>query len=99
MCGLFEVKDNKDKVIYSINTINTTCLLSTCCNRQTEFDILLNKSGKKVGGIAKQRHVQEREAARDADRFFITFPRNCFSHMKAVLMGALFLLDFLFFED
>ena len=96
LCGLFEVKDKKDKVIYSINT---SCVLSPCCNTQTEFDIL-DKSGKKVGGIGKQPGgVQGREAVRDLDRFFIIFPINCSSQMKAVLMGALFLLDFLFFED
>ena len=95
-CGRFEVRNCKDKVIYSINT---SCVLSSCWNTQTEFDIL-DKKGKKVGGIAKQPGgVVGREATRSLDRFFISVPTNCSSQVKAVLIGALFLLDFLFFED
>ena len=47
---------------------------------------------KKWGGIAK-------EAFTDADTFGITFPANCPSGTKAVLLGAVFLIDFVHFEN
>lgn len=46
---------------------------------------------KKWSGIAK-------EAFTEADNFGITFPAGCASGLKAVLLGAVFLLDFVHFE-
>lgn len=47
---------------------------------------------KKWGGLA-------REAFTEADDFGITFPAGCAPGMKAVLLGAVFLIDFAHFEQ
>lgn len=39
------------------------------------------------------------EAVTDADNFGCTFPLDATPHQKAVLLAAVFLIDFLFFED
>lgn len=39
-----------------------------------------------------------KELFTDADNFFVTFPPNSTSTQRALLLGALFLIDFLYFE-
>ena len=95
MCGLFEIIDSNQNVIY---TIKTPCVLTTCCCTEVAFDIL-DKEGNEVGKIAKQSANVAKEAFTDADRFMIIFPVDCNVKMKAVLLGALFLFDNLFYED
>ena len=95
MCGLFEISNSNKEVIYSIHT---PCVLTTCCCTEVAFTII-DKDGKEVGEITKQSANVAKEAFTDADRFFINFPENCDVKMKAVLIGALFLFDYLFYED
>lgn len=40
-----------------------------------------------------------KEAYTDADNFGVTFPLDLDVKMKATLLGAVFLLDFMFFEQ
>ena len=35
----------------------------------------------------------------DADNFGVTFPPNASPEAKAILLGAVFLIDFMFFEN
>jgi hypothetical protein len=51
-----------------------------------------------VGKISKQWSGLLREAFTDADNFGISFPMDLDVRMKAVLLGAMFLIDFMFFE-
>ena len=51
-----------------------------------------------VGKISKQWSGLLREAFTDADNFGISFPMDLDVRMKATLIGALFLIDFMFFE-
>ena len=51
-----------------------------------------------VGKISKQWTGLLREAFTDADNFGISFPVDLDVRMKATLIGALFLIDFMFFE-
>jgi len=95
MCGLFEITDSSQEVIY---TISTPCVLTTCCCTEVAFDIV-DKEGNEVGKIVKQSANIAKEAFTDADRFMIIFPADCDIEMKAVLLGALFLFDYLFYED
>lgn len=46
---------------------------------------------KKWGGLGK-------EALTSADTFGVTFPADCTPDLKAVLLGAVFLIDFVHFE-
>ena len=95
MCGMFEISDSDDEVIYSIKT---PCVLTTCCCTGVSFTIL-DKDGKEGGEISKQSANVVKEAFTDADKFYIIFPENCAAQMKAVLIGALFLFHYLFYED
>ena len=52
-----------------------------------------------VGKISKKWSGRFKESFTDADNFGISFPMDLDVKMKAVLLGAQFLIDFMFFED
>ncbi|XP_017008058.3 phospholipid scramblase 2-like isoform X3 [Drosophila takahashii] len=72
-----------------------SCFCSTCCN--VNFNVL-SLNGEEVGRITKQWSGLGRELFTDADMFGMTFPMNMDVNLKAVLLGATFLIDFMFFE-
>jgi hypothetical protein len=49
--------------------------------------------------ITKKMGEFVQEMMTDADNFGCTFPQDATPQAKAVLLGAVFLIDFLFFED
>ena len=55
--------------------------------------------GEEVGYISKTSSNVGKELFTDGDRFVIDFPKNCLPEMKATLLAATFLFDFLFYED
>ncbi|EFA84145.1 hypothetical protein PPL_03219 [Heterostelium album PN500] len=55
--------------------------------------------GDEVGEIEKKWSGWKKELFTDADNFFINFPPDSSSQQKALLLGALFLVDYLFFEN
>ncbi|XP_017863927.1 PREDICTED: phospholipid scramblase 2 isoform X3 [Drosophila arizonae] len=71
------------------------CTFSLCGD--VEFNIV-SLTGAKVGKISKQWSGLAREVFTDADFFGITFPLDLDVRMKAVLLGATFLIDAMFFE-
>ncbi|XP_054167099.1 phospholipid scramblase 2-like [Oppia nitens] len=72
------------------------CTFSMCGD--VEFQILSRDGSVNVGKITKQWAGLIREAFTDADHFGITFPLDLDVNIKAVLLGACFLIDFMFFE-
>ena len=52
-----------------------------------------------VGKISKQWSGVLKEAFTDADNFGISFPMDLDVKIKATLLGAVFLIDFMFFEE
>eukprot|EP00708_Paratrimastix_pyriformis_P003499 GAFH01002279.1.p2 GENE.GAFH01002279.1~~GAFH01002279.1.p2 ORF type:complete len:282 (-),score=80.65 GAFH01002279.1:376-1188(-) len=67
-----------------------------CCSPWT-FDIV-NSAGQQVGSIKKKWGGVFKEVFTDADTFSVEFPPadpDC----KAVILGAVFLIDFMYFED
>ena len=60
---------------------------------------IVDMEGEEVGKIAKQAAYMEKVTHSDADRFMMKFPAECSVEMKAVLLGALFLFDYLFYEE
>ncbi|XP_055347501.1 phospholipid scramblase 2-like [Paramacrobiotus metropolitanus] len=72
------------------------CKIS-CCN-DVEFPVLSADGTKVVGKISKQWTGILKEAYTDADNFGIQFPMDLDVQTKATLLGALFLIDFLYFE-
>ncbi|KAH8415635.1 hypothetical protein KR222_006957 [Zaprionus bogoriensis] len=71
------------------------CTFSLCGD--VEFNVV-SLTGEKVGKISKQWSGLAREIFTDADFFGITFPLDLDVRMKAVLLGATFLIDAMFFE-
>ncbi|KAK8782089.1 hypothetical protein V5799_016567, partial [Amblyomma americanum] len=60
---------------------------------------VLSKDGAvEVGRISKQWSGLLKEAFTDTDNFGVSFPMDLDVKMKAVLLGALFLIDYMFFE-
>jgi len=68
-----------------------------CCS-DIEFEVL-SLDGQKVGSITKQWSGFAKEAFTDADNFGISFPLDLDVKAKATMLGALMLIDFLFFEE
>ncbi|CAL1673212.1 unnamed protein product [Lasius platythorax] len=66
---------------------------------EVNFEIKSLDEKHRVGRIQKQWGGFTREFFTDADRFGINFPRNLDVNIKAVLLGACLLIDFMYFED
>ncbi|XP_077100271.1 phospholipid scramblase 1 isoform X2 [Siphateles boraxobius] len=68
------------------------------CLPDVDFEILtMDEVG--IGKISKQWTGLLREAFTDSDNFGIQFPMDLDVRMKAVMIGACFLIDFMFFES
>ncbi|XP_039707517.1 phospholipid scramblase 1-like isoform X1 [Pteropus medius] len=73
------------------------CVVCSCC-ADIDFEIKSIDEENVVGKISKQWTGFVREAFTDADNFGIQFPIDLDVKMKAVMLGACFLIDFMFFE-
>ncbi|XP_053209542.1 phospholipid scramblase 2-like isoform X2 [Panonychus citri] len=73
------------------------CTFSICGD--VEFHVLSRDGNTQVGRITKKWSGLARELFTDADHFGISFPMDLDVNIKAVLMGACFLIDFMFFEN
>ena len=59
----------------------------------------IKKGGQELGKITKKWSGLLKETFTDADNFGITFPSGIDLSQKAVLLGAVFLIDFVHFEN
>ena len=73
------------------------CCTSSCFG-DVEFEVMSLDSNEQVGKISKQWSGLLKEAFTDADNFGISFPMDLDVKIKATLLGAVFLIDFMFFE-
>lgn len=89
----FSVKDGTGETVLYIE--GPFCTFSMCGD--VNFKVL-SGDGQKIGKISKQWSGLVREAFTDADMFGINFPMELDAKMKAVLIGACLLIDFMFFE-
>lgn len=64
-----------------------------------EFKVFSGDEEYEVGKISKQWSGWMRELFTDVDNFGVTFPLDLNIKMKAVMIGAVFLIDFMFFES
>ncbi|XP_041355691.1 phospholipid scramblase 2-like [Gigantopelta aegis] len=90
----FTVKDSQQNPFFKIN--GPLCQCSMCGD--VEYKINTFDGAVHVGQINKQWSGVLKEQFTDADNFSISFPLNLDVTMKAVLLGAVFLLDYMFFE-
>ncbi|XP_046461866.1 phospholipid scramblase 2-like [Daphnia pulex] len=89
----FSIKDASGETVLTIE--GPFCTFSMCGD--VEFNVY-SRGGDKVGKISKQWSGLVREAFTDADMFGINFPLDLDVRIKAVMLGACFLIDFMFFE-
>ncbi|XP_044196650.1 phospholipid scramblase 2-like [Thunnus albacares] len=73
------------------------CFACNCCG-DVNFELKGKDGNKTIGRISKQWSGLLKEVFTDTDNFGIQFPLDLDVKMKAVLMGACFLIDFMFFE-
>ena len=83
----FVIKDNAGLEIYKI---------SGPILKPWTFKILRN--GEEIGKISKKWSGIGKEFFTDADNFNITFPSDADVKQKSILLGALFLIDIMYFE-
>ncbi|CAG9796665.1 unnamed protein product [Diatraea saccharalis] len=90
----YDVKNAAGDVVLKIK--GPFCTYSICGD--VEFNVYSKDGETKVGKITKQWSGFAREAFTDSDYFGISFPMDLDVKIKAVLLGACFLIDFMFFE-
>ncbi|XP_056419126.1 phospholipid scramblase 1-like [Hyla sarda] len=73
------------------------CLVCCCCS-DINFMVKSADEMYEVGRISKQWSGLVNEMCTDADIFGVQFPLNLDVKIKAVMLGACFLIDFMFFE-
>ncbi|KAG7497062.1 phospholipid scramblase 2-like [Solea senegalensis] len=73
------------------------CFACNCCG-DVNFELKGVDDDKSIGRISKQWSGLLKEVFTDTDNFGIQFPLDLDVKLKAVLMGACFLIDFMFFE-
>ncbi|XP_027789540.2 phospholipid scramblase 1-like [Marmota flaviventris] len=69
------------------------------CNANIDFEVKSLDKGTVVGKISKQWAGFIKELFTNSDNFGIQFPLDLDVKMKAVMLGACFLIDFMFFEN
>ncbi|NXN06692.1 PLS1 scramblase, partial [Indicator maculatus] len=87
----------QDERRMDILKISGPCVVCSCCE-DINFEVKSVDETAAVGRISKQWTGFVKEAFTDADNFGITFPGDLDVKMKAVMIGACFLIDFMFFE-
>ncbi|XP_015784201.1 phospholipid scramblase 1-like [Tetranychus urticae] len=90
----FKVCDSSGETVLRIE--GPFCTFSFCGD--VEFKVLSRDGDTQVGRITKQWSGLARELFTDADHFGISFPMDLDVNIKAVLLGACFLIDFMYFE-
>ncbi|XP_022451245.1 phospholipid scramblase 3 isoform X3 [Delphinapterus leucas] len=95
-CGLqeFSIQDADHKTVLRVVGPCWTC----GCGTDTNFEVKTPDESRSVGRISKQWGGLLREALTDADDLGLQFPLDLDVRVKAVLLGATFLIDYMFFE-
>ena len=93
-CPSYAIKNANGDTVLRIE--GPFCTMSICGN--VEFQVMSADGSTEVGKISKQWSGLIREMFTDADYFGITFPIDLDVKMKAVMLGACFLIDAMFFE-
>ncbi|XP_053565982.1 phospholipid scramblase 2 [Bombina bombina] len=90
----FTIQNEKGE---NVLKIRGPCIPCSCCS-DVNFEIKTLDETSVVGKISKQWTGLIKESFTDADNFGVQFPMDLDVKIKAVVLGALFLIDFMFFE-
>ena len=86
---LFKIKNANGETVLRIE--GPVCTFSMC-GSDVKFKVLSRDSTVQVGTICKQWSGLLNELLTDADHFCISFPMDLDVNIKAVLLGAVFLI-------
>jgi hypothetical protein len=76
------------------------CILQgACCTWDQNFNVMSLDLANEVGKVSKQWTGFVKEMYTNADNFGVSFPADLDVKVKATLLGAVFLIDFMFFEQ
>ena len=93
----YKIKDANKKTVLKIHGPNyCKCY---CPGDDIPFHVMSKDGEVQVGKVTKQWGNFFKEWLTDADNFGITFPVDLDVKIKAVIIGAVFLIDFMFFEN
>lgn len=92
----FRIENEAQETVLMIQGPFCTCNM---CGGSVDFQVLSRDGEVEVGKISKEWSGVTQELFTDADLFGISFPMDLDVRMKAVVMGACFLIDFMFFES
>ncbi|ESP00896.1 hypothetical protein LOTGIDRAFT_200611 [Lottia gigantea] len=90
----FKINDASDQTILRIK--GPCCQWNICGD--IDFDVTSADESTDVGRISKQWTGLAKEMFTDADNFGMSFPLDLDVKIKSVMLGAVFLIDFMFFE-
>ncbi|CAF1145091.1 unnamed protein product [Didymodactylos carnosus] len=93
----FDLKDATGNKILSIIGPYCVCDGPYCCCCENKFTLFGSDDVKEIGAIHKKYAGFINEAFTGAELFTVQFPVNMDMKMKAVAIGALFLIDFVYF--
>uniref|UniRef100_A0A0L8HP27 Phospholipid scramblase n=1 Tax=Octopus bimaculoides TaxID=37653 RepID=A0A0L8HP27_OCTBM len=94
---LFDITTPDDNVVFRIKGPICVCD-GPCCMEDQTFEVFDHSETNQIGTISKQYAGFVNEMFTNADNFGVTFPMDLDVKMKATIIGALFLIDFMFFE-
>jgi len=90
----FDILDENKNPVLRIE--GPGCMVECCSDM--EFKVMSLDGLTQVGKVTKQWSGFMKEAFTDADNFGINFPMDLDVKAKATMLGAVFLIDFMFFE-
>jgi len=91
------VEDEKGVKLFEIEKEGCCpCVIFECCRQPFHIK---DADDNKVGKVDKQYNGALKEMFTDADTFMLEFPKNATPEQRALLIGAVFLLDINFFES
>jgi len=94
----FDINDAEGNKILEIEGPVCICQ-GPCCTGDQEFIVRSADGSSEVGKISKQWSGYVKEYFTAADNFGVSFPMDLDVKMKSVMIGAVFLIDFMFFEQ
>lgn len=91
---LYTIRNPDEEVVFNIS--GPLCVFD--CLGGQDFNIT-SPNGQDVGTITKEFAGLIKELFTKADNFGVVFPQDLDVKMKACILGAVFLIDFMYFED
>lgn len=94
----YDILDENQETILKVE--GPCCICDgACCTSDIEFKLLTSDKSSQIGSVKKVYAGFVTEMFTMADRFTINFPMDLSVKAKASLLGALFMIDFMFFEE